>query len=85
MRWMRFNSILLFAVRFNAPNVANATLRWNAYFFFLMPFPGCYSALAVWVVDFFTVVHKSVGLEVVLQFVLYQEGSELVTFSVVQF
>ena len=31
------------------------------------------------------VVRKSVGLAVVLQFALYQEGSELVVFSVVQF
>ena len=82
---MRFNGILLFAVHFNAPKIANVMLRCNAYFFFLIPFPGCYSALAVYVVDFFAVIHKSVGLAVVLQFVLYQEGSELVAFSVVQF
>jgi len=33
---MRFNGKLLSAVRCNAPNVANATPRCNAYFFFLM-------------------------------------------------
>jgi len=33
---MRFNGKLLSAVRFNAPNVANATPHCNAYFFFLM-------------------------------------------------
>jgi len=33
---MRFNGKLLSAIRFNASNVANATPRCNAYFFFLM-------------------------------------------------
>ena len=36
MRGMRFNGKLFSAIGFDAPNVANVTLRCNAYFFFLM-------------------------------------------------